>query len=237
MVLKFLMVYFLWTGVFSTTSSAFGYSQSQISTYIFAILIISSFVTSSVSEQIGSEIASGDISNYLLKPVSYLKYWFTRDIANKALNTLFSIIEVSGLWIILKPQFEVPFNMVNMSFFVMMLLIAAVMYFFLLSLVRFIAFWSPDNAWPITFLFVVIMDLLSGGIFPLDILPQNLQQIIQFTPFPYIVYFPATFFIGKFGVVEMVRIMIQSLIMLGFVFMANRIVWKQGLKNYASEGK
>ncbi len=87
------MTYFLWRGIFTTSNLVFGYTQPQILTYIFLVLVVQSFVLSAPSsDNIGSEIGSGDLSNFLLKPMGYLKYWFTRDLANKLLNIIFALV-------------------------------------------------------------------------------------------------------------------------------------------------
>src|SRR5258708_4648991 len=95
-VLRFLMIYFLWTGIFVSNGHVFGYSQSQMLTYVFLLMIVATFVWSAPSaDNIGSEIASGDLSNYLLKPINYLTFWFTRDLSSKALNLAFAAVEIT----------------------------------------------------------------------------------------------------------------------------------------------
>jgi len=105
-VLQILLVFFLWDAIFQDSGRVvFGYDKAKILTYIFGILVLKSIVFSSRSIDISSEIASGDISNLLLKPISYLKYWFSRDIASKTLNLFFAIFETTVLYLILKPEF------------------------------------------------------------------------------------------------------------------------------------
>jgi ABC-2 type transport system permease protein len=104
--LKIVMTYFLWQGIFVANQTAFGYTKDQMTTYVLMVLIVTAIVFSAPSSSIGGEIANGNLSNYLLKPFNYLKYWFTRDIASKLLNLIFVCLELSILWIFLKPHFE-----------------------------------------------------------------------------------------------------------------------------------
>lgn len=236
-VLYFLLVYFLWTGVFSSHTNVFGYSRPDILTYIFVTLFVGTLVRSQLSLEIGAEIANGNITNYFIRPVGYLKYWFTRDIANKLLNTLFSIFEIGLLFVILKPEIKLPSDPLFLLLFSIVLISAVVINFFIGVLVRSIAFWSPDNTWAATFFFMVIADVLSGVIFPLDIAPGWVYTALQFTPFPYMSYFPTVIFIEKFDLLTTLRIVFQSLIWTVIAASFTLWVWRKGLKAYAAEGK
>ena len=88
------MTYFLWNGIFTSNQNVFGYQKTDMLTYVFAVLAIQTLVLSAPSsDNIGGEISSGDLGNYLLKPINYLKYWFTRDLSSK----LFVFLTAFGL--------------------------------------------------------------------------------------------------------------------------------------------
>lgn len=82
-ILRLLMTYFLWAGVFTVSARVYNYTQADMVTYIFLVLFVQTAIVSAPSaDNIGGEIGTGDISNYLVKPLSYLKFWFTRDLAS-----------------------------------------------------------------------------------------------------------------------------------------------------------
>lgn len=237
-VLQLLMTYFLWRGIFVSNQSVYGYSQPQMLTYVFLVLIVQTLVVSAPSsDNIGGEIANGDLSNYLVKPISYLKYWFTRDLSSKLLNILFAFFEIILLWLLLKPIIQFPATPFVALSSVVSSVLAVAIYFFVSASTRFVAFWAPENTWPVAFLVLVLLQILAGGIFPLDILPRWASTVLQFTPFPYLVYYPIAIFVGKISGWEIVRILLQSLLWLWIMYKLTRIVWKRGLINYASEGR
>lgn len=237
-VLRLMMTYFLWRGVFVSNSSVFGYTQGRMFTYIFLILIVAALVSSAPSaDQIGSEIANGDLSNYLVKPVSYLKFWFTRDLSSKTLNFVFSIVEVTILFLILKPELSLPVSFINGLAFLISISLAILLYFFLATSVRFVAFWSPENTWPFAFLIFMIGDILGGTIFPLDILPRVASLIVQLTPFPYLFYFPIALFLGKVSGFEIIRVLLQQSAWVLLMYLLMTLLWKRGLKSYGAEGR
>lgn len=237
-ILRLLMTYFLWRGIFISNQNIFGYSQPQMLTYVFMVLVVQTLVTSAPSaDNIGGEISNGDLSNFLVKPMGYLKYWFTRDVASKLLNLIFAVFEVSVLWFFLRPQIMIPLDFFTWAAFILSVSIAMVLYYFVSVCARFVAFWIPEYTWGLSFVVLVFMEILAGGIFPLNILPQILYEFIQLTPFPYMVYFPIAIFSGKIVGLELARILLQYFIWLGILFLFTKYLWSKGLKVYQASGR
>ena len=102
-VIQFLAVYFLWLAIYADNNQLFGYSRAAMLTYVIGTSVLRSFVLSSRSQTVGVEIASGDLNNYLVKPVSYLKNWLARDLSDKLLNLLFMTFELTLVILLLRP--------------------------------------------------------------------------------------------------------------------------------------
>lgn len=236
--LRFLMVFFLWKGIFSSNASVFGYSQPQIITYVFLVLALQSLILSAPSaDNIGGEIGNGDLSNYLVKPVGYLKYWFTRDMASKILNIFFSFGELFVVWLIFRPSLTLPTSPASFFGFLIAAAFALMIYYLLSAAARFLAFWTPENTWGVAFLILVFTEILAGGIFPLNILPKWAYISLQFTPFPYFAYFPIAIFTGKIVGLEMLRILVQSGFWFVLTYWMTKILWKKGIIAYQASGR
>lgn len=237
-VLRVLMTYFLWNSIYSQDRLVFGYSKEQMMTYVFCVLVVMSIVISSPSnDSIGGEISNGDLSNFLSKPINYISYWLTRDFASKMLNTIFSLFEIGLLWLIIKPSFQLVSNPAQVVVGIAVCLIAALTYFYFSKLAVFVAFWAPENTWTAMFLILVFFEVLSGSIFPLDILPKLFYNLVQLTPFPFLLYFPIGTLVGKFSLNESIFILIKSSLWLVGSFLLAHKMWKLGLKTYSSSGK
>ena len=237
-VIRLLMTYFLWQGVFLTNQTVFGYNQSQITTYIFLVLAVQALVLSAPSsDNIGSEIGSGDLSNYLVKPLGYLKYWFTRDVASKLLNLLFAVFEVAILFFLFRPVIPFPASPLAVIAFLVSAILAMILYYFLSVSARFVAFWTPENTWGLAFVIIVIMETLGGSIFPLDVLPQPVYQLLQLTPFPYLIYLPIAIFSEKIVGLELVWILLQSSLWVIIMYLLTKFIWKKGLVVYQASGR
>ena len=113
-IFQIFLVFFLWDTVFSDPGrNLFGYDRVKILTYVFGLLIVRAFVLSAKAMDVAGEVSRGDLANYLLKPLSYFKYWMTRDLASKVLNLSFAAVETFLLYLILKSPFFLQTNPVS----------------------------------------------------------------------------------------------------------------------------
>mgnify|MGYP001586347675 FL=1 len=238
-ILQIILTFFLWSSVFKNPQTeVFGYNQEKILTYVFGILILRAIVFSARAVDVAGEISNGAISNFLLKPVSYFKYWATRDVASKVLNLSFSVIEITLLFLILKPNLFLQTNLVVLFAVFISLILAVVLFFCLLFITNMSAFWMPENGWAAQFLFIVIItDFLSGGVFPLDIMPLVLQKVLYSTPFPYLLFFPLQIYLGKIAGLEIIRGLITSFAWVFILLMILKFTWAKGLRRYSAEGR
>ncbi len=238
-VMQIFLIFFLWSSVFSDpTRIVFGYDRGKILTYVFGILLLRAIVFSSRTVDVTGEIASGDLTNYLLKPINYFRYWFTRDLSSKALNLSFAIVESTLLFLILKPPFFLQTDPTIIFFFASSLVMAVLIYFSLLFLTSMITFWAPSSGWPAQFLFIAIVtEFLSGAVFPLDVMPVLFQKVIHFLPFQYLLFFPLQIYLGKVNFSTMLSGVVIALVWTLILLIVVNWVWKKGVKNYAAEGR
>lgn len=236
--MQIFLIFFLWDTIFSDPRrNVFGYSRAEILTYVFGLILIRSIVLSTRSIDVAGEIARGGLSNLLLKPLSYFNYWFTRDISSKALNFLFAVSETILLYLILHPNFFLQKNLVIFGLFLLSLFFAIILYFLLVFLFSLPTFWYPQQAWGFIFLLIILVDLLGGGIFPLDILPSGIQKVVYFTPFPYLLFVPIEIYLGKLGTFKSLGFLLISLAWVLVLIFANKRIWIVGIKSYSAEGR
>jgi ABC-2 type transport system permease protein len=238
-ILQFLLIFFLWDSIYAQPQrEVFGYDKAKILTYIFALLLVRAFVLSARGIEVGGEIANGSFTNYLLKPISYIKYWLVRDLSSKALNMLFATLEFGLLYLLIKPSFFLQTNPVFVLGFLISVAIAMLIYFLLLFVVSMPSFWYPEGAWGFQFLLTaVFVEFLSGAIFPLDVLPQNIQKLINLTPFPYLIFYPIQIYLGRVDRAMFIKGFAISAIWLLLLLYILKILWNRGLKVYQSYGR
>ncbi len=232
-----LTVYFLWDAVFQNGGIIFGYDRAKILTYVFLTLVIRSIVLGLRSIDAAGEISDGRLSNYLLKPLNYHFFWFSRDMADKLLNLVFSILEISVLYFLLRPPFIFQSDLLTLVFFATAVVFAIVLNFVLGNIASNFSFWTPGNAWGFWFVYLVFQDFLGGVMFPLDVFPKVFYNLVMLTPFPYLLFFPANIYTGKIVGADLANGFFIMLIwtVVGIIFLKKE--WQKGLVSYQGEGR
>ncbi|KKQ92017.1 MAG: hypothetical protein UT58_C0002G0017 [Microgenomates group bacterium GW2011_GWC1_39_7b] len=238
-VFQIIVTYYLWDTIFSAPGrEVFGYDRAKIMTYIFTLIIVRSIVLSARAVDVSSDVAEGNLSNYLIRPMSYFKYWFTRDIASKVLNLFFAAGEFAILFVILKPPFFFQTNIYVFLSFLMAIVLAILIYFSLLFIISAVPFWAPELGWGSQFLVIIVMlEFLSGAVFPIDILPGVYQKIVMSLPFPYMIFFPVQVYLGKITGMSLIQGFVISIAWAVALYLAMRYVWSRGLKEYQAFGR
>lgn len=235
-VLGFLTTYFLWLSLIPSNGSLFGYTQSLMLTYVMGTTIVGSVILSSRSQDIGDQINSGNLSNYLVRPINFFIAWFARDMGDKAMNIFFAAIEIAILFLLLRPPFFIQTNIFLLFYFGISIVIGIFIYFFTNILLGSIGFWSPE-IWAPRFIFFTLQTFFSGGLFPLDILPKIVFDIFMLLPFPYFMYFPLKIYLGQLAIPEIILGIFISCAWLFILFYIVKFVWGKGMQSYSAAGR
>jgi len=210
----------------------FGLSPVDFVRYFITVFMIRQFTTVWVIWEFEKQVVEGKLSPRLLQPLDPAWHYVASHLSERLARLPFALALV-GLFFALYPQaFWVP-NLVNFLLFLLALMLAFALRFLIQYTFAIFAFWTErataiESFWFLFYLF------LSGMIAPLEMFPAPVRQFVLWTPFPYLIHFPAAVLIGL--KVDVVR---GFLVMLGWgllFFVANRWLWRRGLKQYSGMG-
>lgn len=234
--LQLIAGYFVWLFVIPQSATFLGYTQSVMLTYILIGALVNDVVFSSRTSAIATEINEGNLTNFLIRPLHYLKYHFARDFGDKVMNIVFSLFELSLFFVIIHPPFIFQADIIKLILFILSVLMALILHFFISVLISFVGFWSNEG-WGPRFIFYQLISFTSGSLFPLDMLPKPVFAIFQFLPSTYLTFFPVKIYLGGLTSPEIVKgfsIMFCWIIAMYFIVI---FVWKKGLKAYTAQGR
>ena len=231
----FVMYFSLWSAVSNGHSSLGSYTIPQLYSYFVVGYIIKAVVFSTRTQDLGGDIQNGNISTLLIKPISTLKYYFSRDLIDKFFNLFFMFFEFILILVLFKPTLFIP-TMQNFVLFLLFLILSIITFFFYSLVISFIAFWS-DDAWSARFLFgVVFVNIFSGQYIPLDFLPPIIGKILDYTPFPYMFYYPLKIWLGQVDLQSAVLHLGNGIIICLFFFFLSQFMWLKGKHKFQSYG-
>lgn len=230
---------FLWRAIYSSKEAGdtvAGYELAQMISYYLIITIVDALTAVNEDDwQIAADIRDGNISQFLLKPIDYLTYRLFLFFTGRIVYTTVAILPIGVFVFFLRDYFVTPADAITCLVFGMSVVLTALLQFFISYTMALLAFWVLEVA---TFIFILFaFEYIAGGhLFPLDILPPVLMNILQFTPFPYLLYFPVSVYLGRIEGAEMWSgLAIQAGWVLGAYLLA-RLVWSRGVKKYSAVG-
>ena len=229
----------VWQAIFAGKGSAAhvgNYNLSQmISYYLLATVVDSLTAVNEDDWQIAADIKDGNISQFLLKPIDYLWYRLCLFVSGRIAYLAVTAIPLALFIASLHRYFVPPPNAAALGLFLLSTLMTALLQFFISYSMAMLAFWVLEVS---TFIFILFAFeyIASGHLFPLDILPHGLQQVLFLTPFPYQLYFPIEMYLGKLSAVETTKGLCVQACWVGLSFLLARLAWARGIKKYSAVG-
>lgn len=234
-ILNLILIYFLWSSIYLQNRDLFGYSREMMLTYVLLVSMLSDLLFSSKIHEVGVEILQGGIINKLLKPISFFSYLIVREVADKSVNMIFSISEILILISLTAPTLSIPQDTSTYFFFALQIVLGLILSFFISLSISTIAFWTAE-IWAPRFIYFILVFMLAGNYFPLDILPPVIFRFLLLTPFPYFIFLPAQIFIKGISPLYPLEL-VMTIVWICLAYLLARYLWTRGIKEYSFFGR
>lgn len=232
----FLTVFFFWLAVYGDRSELLGYQKGQILAYLVGVAFLRGLIFGNRSGDLPGQIRSGELTRLIIKPIHLLPYWLSRDAVDKLLNVVFTTLEVALILLLFRFPLYFPSSAGTYLVFALMVLLAGALYYFFSFFLAATAFWT-EEIWATRWLFgIVLLEFLAGAFFPIDLLPAWLVKVINYTPFPYMLYFPMKVWLEQLGSGEVLRALVLGSFWLLFFIVLTKKLLARGLRNYGAYG-
>lgn len=228
---------FLWRTVYRGQAGPVGgYTLPGMISYYLLVTIVDTLTAVNEDDwQIAADIKDGNISQFLLKPINYLVYRLCLFVSGKVIFAAASLLPV-GLFIYCLRQYMVaPPDATALGCSVVSIFLTGLLQFFMSYTMALTAFWLLEVS---TFIFIIFaFEYIAGGhLFPLNILPPGIEQALNYTPFPYLLFFPVSVYLGQArGAALWQGLCTQAAWTISFYLLA-RMVWSRGIRKYSAVG-
>jgi len=227
-----------WKIIFTATSghTISGYTLNSIITYYIFMFIIGAVTnTEGIGVKIANDIKDGTLNNLIIRPISYIGYYFSEIVAQKLVQLLIVATMFVPVLVILASSISIGINTEQLAFFPLVLLFSLLMNFFLNVIISLLVFWFTEVT-SFFFLKDVLLDFLSGKVFPIDLLPTQIFNIFVFLPFMYCTFFPLTLLTKGMLNEEFFKGLLIQICWIIILYFLIKLFWKLGIKKYAGTG-
>jgi len=223
----------LWYKIMGDGSTVImGYGFHQMVSYHLWILITSILVFNSNGTRISEDIRMGRITSYLIYPFQLWEFHAASFLARTVVQLLIAAVTLFGVFLIFQPWFVLP-ELQTLVSGLLLVLLAAVFWFWTHFIIGLVGFWLEET-WTLMVMLQITAYFLSGSMIPLTLYPPWMQQVLSYSPFPYIAYLPAQVFLGAPVDLGFSFMVLSSWTLL--MILLAIVVWKRGMRLYTAAG-
>jgi len=190
--------YYLWEALYKDVPAGearSGYTLSQMSTYVSVGWIMRSAYFSNADNILAARINKGEINSDLLRPVSLFTQFYGAALGEAGFRAIFMALPVLTLALFVF-NIAPPANALAAVCFAYSVILAFHIFFAINFLTGLLAAWT-EKIQGFLWAKFMLLQFLSGLLFPLNYLPPWLQTIFQILPFKGMSYTPLQIYMGQ----------------------------------------
>ena len=210
------------------------FGQADFVGYFLATFAVRQLTSSWAAWLINWEVRQGTLSMRLLRPISPLWGYAADNIAGFPLRLLVAI-PVLVLSVVLVGDKAVPQHAWQWG-----LLVVAVAGGWAITFLANVAIGAlslfTHSSQKLMEVWLVLFFVCSGYMYPVELLPNGLRQVIEWLPFRYQMDVPAGLMTGKYGLEEGLRLLAVQWVWVVVMGTLAVGIWRHGLKRFAAFG-
>jgi ABC-2 type transport system permease protein len=237
---------FLWTAVFSAagTSTIAGYSRNDFVAYYLLTMMARSFSSMpGLAGGIARSVRDGSVKKYLVQPVDYVGFLMAARVAHKLVYFGIAAAPFALMFFLCRSYFPPLPDATTIMAFLATLVMSFLLGFFLEATLGMLGFWFLEVS-SLIFVYMLAQYLLSGHMFPLDMLNSialtdsgySLGDLMQLLPFQYTAYFPCAVWLGKIQGPDLAFGLLVEAVWVVIAAVACRIAFLRGTRRYSAYG-
>ena len=228
---------FLWNYLYGhgDAGAMTGYSYPQIMVYTLLAGMVSKLVYTGFEYAVNQDIKTGGLNRYLVRPVDYFAYRFFDHMGEKSVQMGLLTLISAGLIGFSAAFLGLELSVGRIAAFFVSLVLAVILNFLIFYCVALISFWLTDVHLIFGTVSVVLV-VISGGVFPMDIFGETAAFLIGLLPFGYTTQFPVNIVNGKLLWEQVGSGFLCQFLWIAVFFALARVLWAKGLKRFAAVG-
>lgn len=211
-----------------------GFSQVDFVTYFMVGWVVRNLTAVWASWELDFAIREGRLSPMLLRPIHPIHNDIAGNWVEKGLRVAI-VLPIAAVVLILTPGVNLNLAPLNVLAFIASVIGAWLILFMIDYLIGMLAFWTTQTS-----AFIVGFDgiriVLTGIIAPLAMFPPAVQDVLRWTPFPYMLNFSIDIAMGRLTVEALASGFIVQWAWVAISIAAVAIVWRLAIRSYSAVG-
>lgn len=228
-------VLLLWNTVFAQQQELAGLTRSEVLTYFILTRWLFELTGPAVWWEITSDIRDGTLSAHLLRPESYHTYYLASIVGSKLPYGMVGFLVIVPFAILVGQAFVLPHALVTWISFLLSIGLAILLGYQFTFLFSLTAFWLEEGR-AMEILADILIPFAMGNVLPLSFLPPAVSLFLRILPFQYLLYFPLNVYLEQLSPSQVLSGLLIQLGWIGVLFLANKALWRIGLRRFTAIG-
>ncbi len=239
-----ILTQFFWGIMYICLYSAFmqngvvnGFNLSQLTTYVWLGQAFFALRFVGMGKNVADEIISGNVCYKFVRPLNVYNLWFAEYTGEKLASTMLRFLPILLVAFLLPQGFCMTLPVSFLAFILFLvsliigLLISVSLSMFAVNLI-FKTLSSKGSLGIVT----TICGLLGGAFIPLPLLPQSIQNVLNYLPFRFVSDLPFRIYMGNIQTNEALVYIAISFAWLVALILLGKLLLKKSLKKTIIQG-
>jgi ABC-2 type transport system permease protein len=225
-----------WKANLASNPGAYSQNFDQILSYfVFMLLFGNVLISHSEGDIAQVHVYRGELSKYLLKPISYLWIVFNGELVWRIMSGAWGLL-FFVLFYFMGLRLTVTSNWQLILLGLISCLFGHFISYLMTVCLGLSAIWLTSTK-GLFELYEMVLLLLAGYLMPLSQLGGNLRVIAEYSPFAAIVYTPVVIFLGDHPFQAMLRMVGVQMLWLAIFYLLYRWMWEKGVRAFTGAGQ
>ncbi len=231
-----IIIYFLWRAIYDSSPTDVVNGMTFYDTMVYLVLAAAmfNFLDSFVVWDIGRSYQTGELVEFLVKPIDYQIYLFFAHVGNCIVAFVTTFLPTFVVvYFVAKGNIRLGRNLI---FFVISILLALVINYCVDFFVGTICLYT-QSIWGVNIMKEVVVSLLAGATIPLAFFPAKVRMVVDFLPFQAIYHTPLHMLTGReLEVPDYLQAIGMQVFWVVAMIFISKLFWNHSLKKLTVNG-
>jgi ABC-2 type transport system permease protein len=226
----------VWIGKAQAAGGTLGsFNAPEFAAYFMGAWLTGQWTATWVVWDMDFQVRQGTLSSKLLRPIHPIWEYLASHVSDRCVRIPIMLVFLAViLWFAPKGTILSP-DLAHVVLFLLSVTLAFLIKFTLSSALGTLCFWTESST-AFDILYFDLSIFLAGSFAPLEFFPPFVKNLVQYTPFPYVISYPVQILTGKLPDSRLLEVLgLQCLWVLAFGILAAWL-WKIGIKKYGAVG-
>lgn len=232
-----IMLVFIYMALYQNADNV-NINLEQVIAYVWLHQAFYAFLAVRIADnEIRDSIKTGNVAYEIIRPYNLYYWWYIKGVAKRIASGMLRVMPVVIIASLLPKPYGLPLPTTGINFilFLISLLLGVLVVNGINLLVHTIGFYTYNDA-GISGMLISVMELLSGELVPVALLPMFIQKGTYYLPFRLIFDLPFRLYSNNIGILEGIFSIGLQLVWIIILIIIGNLIIKRSLKKVFIQG-